>query len=392
MAKPGSFKVFLRTDRQMNDLTYAIYGRVIVKEVKRDISLGITCNKKDWNKSKRTVKSDASDSYDKNVIIEGKKKKANDIFLDYLKRNKQLTIDEFLTQFNDKSYKSDSFYEFIEAEIKQRLRIEFAAATIRTYNTNISKLKQFKDPLKFGDITPDFIMKYKLYMIDKLGNNSNTVNKSLSWLRSCLYKAKNAKKIERSPFEEKENHDLKIGKIEGNREFLTINEVINLERLLDTDELSNNKRNVLRYFLFCCFTGLRYYDIKSLRNKNIIEDRTVISIIMHKTKDIVRIPLSDHAKRLLPQEHGIAEARVFHVLTDQPTNRYLKDIMEIAEIGKTVSFHCARHTFATIALDIGVPLEIVSKILGHKEVSTTLIYARISDASKKREMEKFNTM
>jgi integrase len=325
------------------------------------------------------------------VIIEVKKNKAKEIFLDYLKRNKQLTIDEFLTQFNDKSYKSDSFYEFIEAEIKQRLRIEFAAATIRTYNTNISKLKQFKDPLMFGDITPEFVRKYKLYMIDKLGNNPNTVNKSLSWLRSCLYKARNAKKIERSPFEEKENNDLRIGKIEGNRQFLIKEEVLKLEKLFETDVFSSSKRNVLRYFLFCCFTGLRYYDIKNLRNKDIIEDRTVISIIMHKTKDIVRIPLNEHALRLLPRENGIAEARVFHVLTDQPTNRYLKDIMGIAEIGKTVSFHCARHTFATIALDIGVPLEVVSKILGHKELSTTLIYARISDASKKREMEKFNT-
>lgn len=95
------------------------------------------------------------------------------------------------------------------------------------------------------------------------------------------------------------------------------------------------------------------------------------------------------AKELLP-EQGFDNQNVFKVLTDQPTNRYLKDIMITAGISKHMSFHCSRHTFGTCSLDFGIPIEVVSKILGHTDIKTTAIYAQIRDGLKEQEMGKWN--
>ena len=109
---------------------------------------------------------------------------------------------------------------------------------------------------------------------------------------------------------------------------------------------------------------------------------------MHKTQDDVSIPLPPQAIVLL--EEGFQNQRVFKVNANQVTNRYLKEISEKAKIKKKITFHCARHTFATISLSIGIPLEVVSKLLGHKDLKTTMIYAKILDDLKIKYMEKWD--
>lgn len=184
--------------------------------------------------------------------------------------------------------------------------------------------------------------------------------------------------------------NIPINRITGNRSFLDIDEVRKLHNLYDKNELPANKNNVLRYFLFACYSGLRYQDMKNLAWKH-IQDRSWINIVMHKTKEAVRIPIIEAAQKLLPDNPAsIQSLKVFRVFTDQPTNRYLKDIASHAGINKRISFHSARHTFATLALDSGMSIETVSKILGHTEIKTTQIYARIRDGKKANEMKKID--
>jgi integrase/recombinase XerC len=382
LAKIGSYKVFLRTDYQKRDGDYPIYVRVIIRKEKKDISLDLSCSKKDWNESAQLVKDNAKNSYQINTIIELTKKKASDIIFNYRKEDKILSMADFIAHFKDKTYNSESFYDFIENELEKTLKFQLAKGTVMGYGTQISKMKQFKPAINFGDINLEFIKAYKTYMI-RLGNNKNTVNKTLSWFRAVLYKAKEAKKIDKNPFE-----DFTISKIVGNREFLSLDEVKTLEKLMNSNELTVNKKNVLRYFLFCCYTGLRYSDIKTLCHKHITDGNDKMIIIeMHKTGEYVRIPLIPKAENLYTP--GLKEQKVFRVFTDQPTNRYLKSIMTAAKIYKRVSFHCARHTFATNALTLGIPIEVVSKILGHKDLNVTQIYAKVIDTKKIEEMKKF---
>lgn len=132
---------------------------------------------------------------------------------------------------------------------------------------------------------------------------------------------------------------------------------------------------------------MRYRDVKALRHKNIIEDTSdgqvykLVSFTMHKSNEQIDIPLNDRALALLPN-CGFREDNVFSVYSNQPLNRYLKDAASLAGINKPISFHCSRHTFATLLLNREIPIEAVSKLLGHKDIKTTQIYAKILPKTK----------
>jgi integrase/recombinase XerC len=106
-----------------------------------------------------------------------------------------------------------------------------------------------------------------------------------------------------------------------------------------------------------------------------------------KTAVDVSIPINHKALGLIPEKITEQE-KVFRGLSNQKTNEHLKDIIKIAGIEKSITFHSARHTLATNGLELGIPLEVVSKIFGHTEIKTTQIYAKVNDNLKYREMQK----
>jgi integrase len=168
------------------------------------------------------------------------------------------------------------------------------------------------------------------------------------------------------------------------RFFLTNRELQEIsDRNLATDRLTQ----VRDIFLFCCFTGLAYADVKNLRKWDIvtgIDGEKWITIKRQKTDTSSRIPLLPAATTLIQRyaEHPQCESsgRVLPVLSNQKMNAYLKEIADICAINKPITFHIARHTFATtVTLLNGVPIESVSKMLGHTNIQTTQHYAKILD-------------
>lgn len=111
---------------------------------------------------------------------------------------------------------------------------------------------------------------------------------------------------------------------------------------------------------------------------------------MYKTNMKVRIPLIEQALRLIPSK-AISELFVFQVYCNQVTNRHLKNVMKLAGINKSISFHCARHTFATITLGLSNDIAAVSKLLGHTKIETTQIYAKVQEEQKRRAMGMWNS-
>ena len=177
----------------------------------------------------------------------------------------------------------------------------------------------------------------------------------------------------------------------GRREFLTVEE---LRGLIKTPCRYNI---VKKAFLFSCFTGLRYSDMKSLRWSEIhttadgkaryIEHRQV------KTKKTVTIPLSDEALRWMPeQQEGIDQ--VFHELKISPgtVEDVLKEWMKDCKIDKHITYHCSRHTAATTLLTLGANLYVVSKLLGHSSIQMTEVYAKIVDQKKVETMNLVNNL
>lgn len=166
------------------------------------------------------------------------------------------------------------------------------------------------------------------------------------------------------------------------REYLTLEEV---KRLADTE---CGDWRVKHSFLFCCFTGLRFIDVCSLRWKHIKkveEGKYQLELVQQKTKEPVYVPLSENAMRWLP-EKGINgyDNKVFPFGDRSIVYDYLHKWVKDAGIEKRITFHCSRHTYATLLLNYGADIYTVSKLLGHTSVKTTQIYAEVMNQTKEK--------
>lgn len=370
----------VQKDYTRKDKTKNIFLRLTINRRHKYFRLNVFSNP-DHFQSGIISRSDP-DHDDKNNLIEHFRLKAQGIIHTFRITDQIITFDRFSQEFETGQVNKDSFYEFVEDQI-QLLDGKLTKGTLKNYKDQVNKMKTFRSELSFSEIDLRFIYRYEQYLINNRHNNKNTVVKSLIFIKQIINKAVSQNILTENPIQ-----DYKLKRIVGDREFLSVDELNTLEELYSKNTLKSNRSNVLRYFLFSCYTGLRYQDIKKLRFKDIKEGK-YISIQMGKTKEYVNIPLINKARDLIP-EKGFENQTVFNVLTDQPTNRYLKDIIKEVKINKKISFHCARHTFATLSKSQGIDYDVISKILGHTDIKTTKIYTKYERDYLSREMEKWN--
>jgi len=385
-----NFKTILKVNNTDINKNATIVLQISYNSKRKRISLGIRTTPKCWNANKQLVKSTDFDYLYKNNLIETQLNLAKQVYLDFIKHGKEFSLQSFENAFSNVG-SNLSFYETIEIEIKNR---SFCSETRRTYITQLTKLMRFKPTLEYSEITFEFVQSYKDYMIKKLGNKPNTFYKSLSMLRTFTNWAIVKGFIKTNPFQL-----VQIKKIPGTRHYLTVSELELLVNLHGANKLDAFKQNILNYFLFSCYTGLRFTDIRNLCKadikKELSEEGTeydYISIDMHKTGLPVTIPIIPKAKALYSLADKIGKQRVFYVRCNQYTNRALKELMQIAGIHKEISFHCARHTFATVGIEYGIPIEIISSILGHTTIKQTQIYAKITQTNKLKQLMKLEPL
>lgn len=183
------------------------------------------------------------------------------------------------------------------------------------------------------------------------------------------------------------NYKIRFQKVD--RGFLTDEEI---EKLMTKEFSIKRLEQVRDIFIFSCFTGLAYIDVSHLQRKHIvtIDGRPWIMTKRQKTDVPTNVLLLD-IPRMIIEKYKEAMAddeneRLLPVLSNQKMNAYLKEIADICGIEKRLSFHLARHTFATMAISKGVPVESVSKMLGHTNIQTTQIYARIINKKVENDM------
>ena len=220
-------------------------------------------------------------------------------------------------------------------------------------------------------------------MRTELNNKTNTVGKTLNNFNALLqisYKKGNIKKIETTQYQ------LRYEKT--NRTFLSMDELNRLEKLMD-ENIAENIKNTVRCFLFCCYTGLRYTDLFELTFNKIIDHS--IEIKQQKTDKFLKLPLCKRALNLIDINKFHTNEKVFKAYTNQKMNDYIKIAAFMIRINKSLSFHCSRHTFATVSLNLGIPLNVVSEFLGHADLKTTLIYAKLLEHTKIDEMSKWDS-
>ena len=392
--KKLSFKIYVRTDAQKVDETFPLYLQLIINRKVKQYSLNISIPKpeKYWDQEKHQIKRipgwTAYEVDQTNILIENYYKKAYTIIHDHLISQKPLTFGEFSRLFSGQLYDQKSFYDFAEKENKYLMDTLGSKETYKTNSTFITKLKQFKEKLNFYEIDTDFLQGLLVYMRSELGNNENTTYKTISYIKAICNKAITQRIIKENPVK-----GFPIKRIIGNRQPLTLDELKRMEALFEKD-LKPGLRNVLTYFVFACYTGIRYGDITKLKQKDIVErvvdgERIkVIQIIMGKTKDPLELPLTKKAISLIPD--GLSNQKLFRVFTGQVTNRHLKTLVKMAEIEKSISFHCSRNTFITVGLDIGINYGIMPKLSGHKNMATFAAYYKPPVQAKLKEMMKFD--
>ena len=172
------------------------------------------------------------------------------------------------------------------------------------------------------------------------------------------------------------------------RGFLTDDEILKIVNKKITIPRLSLVRDI---FKFSCFTGLSYIDVANLTPEHLVsmDDKQWIMTKRQKTNVESNVLLLDIPKQIIAKysNNTYHDGKLFPVLSNQKMNAYLKEIADICGISKNLTFHVARHTFATMSLSKGVPMESVSKMLGHTNIKTTQIYARITNKKIEHDME-----
>ena len=278
-----------------------------------------------------------------------------------------------------------SFLTFFKEEIANSSLKE---STRQNHLSTLELLQEFKKEVLFTDLTFEFVSSFDNYLQSK-GYHLNTIAKHMKHLKRYINVAINKEYMDIQKYAFRK---YKIKSIEGSHTHLAPEELHKFENLQLTGRYTRLQKTK-DAFLFCCYAGLRYSDFTNLTSANIVEFHQETWIIYKsvKTGMEVRLPLY-----LLFEGKGIQilqrykdDFNSFFKLKDNSNiNKELNILAGLAKIDKRVSFHTARHTNATLLLYNGANITTVQKLLGHKSVKTTQVYANIMDITVVRDLEK----
>ena len=247
------------------------------------------------------------------------------------------------------------------------------------YNGALNHLKNFEPQgIIFKQVNKVWLENFGEYLSKECKLKKNTAFLYFRRLKEALYKASREGFIRAEVIRSAKN----LSKEYVKRGYLELNEI---QKLINTP---SDRPDITKPFLFSCFTGLRQCDIRNLRFKDIADN--TIKITQQKTKDLFSIPLSQTALNIIKSDKvfQLPDNKIFKLPKDRTTiNRALTRWFKIAKIDKKAFYHLSRHTFATLNLTSGNEIYTVSKLLGHKSLKTTEIYANIIDEKKKQAMD-----
>lgn len=282
---------------------------------------------------------------------------------------------------NDDS--SSCFIDFMEKEIN----IASLAESTRMLHANTLKLlAKYVPTLRICDLTTSFLYNLEAHMKEKK-LAVNTIGRHMKCLKRYVNVAIKKELLVKYPFK---GYSIKYE--ETKLQFLTEKELELFENYIPQ---SIEETETIHAFLFSCYTGLRYSDVSLFTKQNIfsINRKKWIVMSMKKTGKEIRIPLSTifEGKGLkICREIRRSRGELFRMENNQKANRILKRITKRLGIKKKITFHSARHTCATLLLYKGVSITTVQKLLGHKSVKTTQIYAEITDQTIEKDLKKSN--
>ena len=375
---------------------FPIYVRLTVDGKRLEFSSKKFIDPAKWSAEMTKMKGQSEDARSINEYLDLIKSKVYTIQMDLIHRNENITIEVFKNILNGtherKRFLIPIFQEH-NNKIKELLGIEYAPGTLERYETSLKHTKNFLiwkyniSDINIDKIDHAFITDYEFYLrtVKKCANNTAVkyIKNFNKIIKLCLANDW----LDKNPFA---NYKSKVKEVE--RVYLSEDEIQNI---INKDFKTERLSLVRDIFLFSCFTGLAYIDVKNLTKSHIsigIDGDKWIYTHRQKTETASKIPVLPVTQMIIDKysDHpqAINEDKLLPILSNQKMNAYLKEIAAVCEIEKELTFHIARHTFATtITLTNGVPIESVSKMLGHKNLRTTQHYAKVLDKKVSEDMK-----
>ncbi|HLS94468.1 MAG TPA: site-specific integrase [Sphingobacterium sp.] len=322
------------------------------------------------------------DVNDYNMIIMTERAKFNEIAKVYRLANRSLSIKELKREmiFADSNKSVIGYFELRRKELYRRREISFQ--TYKNYGTTIGRMKEFQFDIRFDQVNKKWMDGFKAYL-KKEGNSHNTIWTRIKDVKALLKVANDEATIYVDPAAiEYENRYIDTPITFLNREELR--KLIDLQR---SHTLSDQDENVLKAFLFSCFTSLRISDIYEANQGWMLSDNfllyTMVKNRMRKPKTI-KIPIAPIAKEFISS----TVKQFFKLPTQQEYNRTLKDIAALAGIKKRLTSHVGRHTFGYLFMTSVGDIYALKEIMGHSKIETTQKYAHLDEEYKLEQVVK----
>jgi site-specific recombinase XerD len=377
-----------------------IYMRVTINGERFETSSHRYLESNKWSAAAGKAKGNTDEVRSINNYLDMLKQKAYNFQKELIQEGRPVNIENFKDKWLGKSDKPVMLIEIFQQHNDQVVELigkDFAPGTVERYKTSLSHTRSFMQwKYKISDIdirklNYEFISGYEFWLKSVRRCNHNSTMKYLANFKKIVILCLKNGWLSKDPFV-----GFKLSKKEVVREFLTKEEI---QLILSKQFVSERIGQVRDIFLFSCYTGLAYADVKKLKRSEIItgvDGEKWVFTSRQKTNTASRIPLLSQALQIIEKytDHPQCDAagRLLPVLSNQKMNAYLKEIADVCCITKQLTYHIARHTFATtVTLSNGVPIESVSKMLGHTNIRTTQHYAKILDQKVSEDMKLLRT-
>jgi site-specific recombinase XerD len=368
-----------------------IYLRITVDGTPIEISTKRKCAPARWNQDAERATGNKDEVKNLNAYLGTLQEKIFEIKRKLIEHNKQITAETIKRILSgqedvyDKPKMLMEVFQYHNDQMKALVGKGYAPGTLDRYTTSFRHTRSFLEwKYKVSDIDIrkldfEFITEYEFWLRSVRNCDHNTTMKYLANFKKIVTRCVRNGWLLRDPF-----MGFSMAKKEVEREALSPEELQTLKNKAFSIARLGQVRDI---FLFSCYTGLAYADVQKLKRSEItsgIDGEKWIFTPRQKTETVSRIPLLLQALEILARysDHPqcLLSDKVLPVLSNQKMNAYLKEIADLCGVSKNLTFHIARHTFATtVTLSNGVPIETVSKMLGHRNLKTTQHYAKILD-------------
>lgn len=353
--------------------------RLTFRLKRKAISTGEFINPSDWNAEKQKATSKPISNQQINLQLEIISANIKKAYLQLQLVGVEFTVEDIFNNYigkpDNKEYGVIQYFkEFLEKK-KKLVGIDIQLGTWKKFNYAYLQVKDFikwkhgKNDFPLSKLKLQFLHDFEYYLKTERKQSQVTINKAIQRFRKPIKDALGEGYLKKDPFV---SH--KPGRVRKEVIFLSTDEL----KLLEEHHFKQSRLQLVKdLFIFCCYTGLGYHEMSSLRKEHIIKgfDRNEwIQMKRHKTNKMISVPLLPKAKAILEKYDEVSN-HALPKFSNQKINSYLKEICAIVGIEKRISHHMARKTFAsTVLLYNDVPMEIVSELLGHSSMKITQEY------------------